>query len=177
VRICRVKSVTRTNQYPGAVGRVELVARAGKVVDARGGEIDGPMGRQLSTVDGDARPVAMRDRRQLAQRRTLAGDVRGARDGEQGSRLSRELTLKIKDGGPDSALRDDALPSTAAPRQQVGVVLDVKVHDPARHGTRKEVQRVGGVAGEDDDVVRTRVQRRGDAVAGALVGRVLRRDR
>ena len=57
---------------------------------------------------------------------------------------------------------------TGAPRQQVGVVLDVQAHDVAGHGARQEVERVGGVAAEHDDVVGPRAEERADRAARRL---------
>ena len=78
-------------------------------------------------------------------------------------------------GGPSPSTVSRRLGTTrcaaSLPGQQVGVVLDVEDHDVAGHGRRgQQVQRVGGVAGEDH-----RRRRRGaptnsrDHVAGALV--------
>ena len=50
------------------------------------------------------------------------------------------------------------------------MVLDVQVHDRPVNGGGEQVERVGGIAGDDDDVAVTGADERRDLAAGRLVG-------
>ena len=70
-------------------------------------------------------------------------------------RSSRACSNRASGLAPRWRPSSDATVEVALPREQVGVVLDVQVDDLAAggHGTHQQVEPVGGIAGEDDDVI------------------------
>jgi hypothetical protein len=119
--------------------------------------------------------VLVREPGELGDRQHLARDVRGARDREQGGGSRGELVGERRERLGDRRLRDDD--SASAPGQQVRVVFDVEHDGLAGHGACEEVQRIGRVAREDDEVVVAGADVAGDGLPGILDegGRRLRR--
>ena len=114
----------------------------------------------------------MRDGHDLLDRQHLAGDVGRPGDGDQGRRARGELGPQGDEGRPLRRTGQDAAVAPALPGQQVGVVLDVEYDDVpcparARDAAGEQVQRVGGVAGEDHDVVAAGADERRRPVARA----------
>ena len=82
-RLAALEGATAGDERAGPERRVELVPRQREVVDARARHVDGAMRRELGGVDEELGAVVVRDRGELGQRPHLAGDVRGARDGDE----------------------------------------------------------------------------------------------
>ena len=126
-----------------------------EIVQAGRGHVDAPVRHQLSAVHRDPGAVPVRDPRKLGQGQALAGDVERAGHRQYRGRPAGEF-------GPDRGDRlDETGPGrddTALPRlpgQQVGMVLDVQVHDRSVNGSGEQVERVGGIAGDHNDVAVT----------------------
>ncbi len=92
---------------------------------------------------------------------TLDAPVTATSAAGRAAQLRREGVERRGDGGPPG--HDPPL----APRQQVGVVLDVEADDLAGHRARQQVEGVGGVAGEHDDVVGPGAEERPDRASRA----------
>ena len=140
-----------------------------EIVQAGRGHVDAPVRHQLSAVHRDPGTVPVRDLRELRQRQALAGDVGRACHRQYRGRPACEFCPdrgdRLAERGPG---RDDAaLPRL--PGQQVGMVLDVQVHDRSVNGRGEQVERVGGIAGDDEDVAVTGADERRDLAAGNLV--------
>ncbi|MDQ0820253.1 hypothetical protein QFZ69_001132 [Arthrobacter sp. V1I7] len=135
-------------------------------------------GGQLGGVHDDPGAVLVGQGGQGADRQDLSGDVGGAGDGEQADAAVRELPAQLFEGLRNRGGGHDAAVRHRLPWQQVGVVFDIEVEDLAgvpavfdRQAAGQQVQRVGGVAGEDHGVVGTSADKLTDDVAGVLVDR------
>ena len=155
-----VEPVAAPGQHPGAVRRIQLVAGEDDVVDAARGDVDDPVRRELRSVDQNPGLVALSDGHDVGQRPELAGDVRGAGDDDQavlGARRDQrgvQVLERVLDARGHRE-RSDLDPARLLPGQERRVVLGLE-HEhlgPARQGAGEQVRRVGGVAGEDDEVV------------------------
>ena len=115
----------------------------------------------------------------LGQRPQLAGDVRGAGDDDQtvasaadaARAVSRSSSAYSTLGGTGSVVT--CTPARLLPGQQRRVVLGLEDEDlgAARQAPGEQVRRVGGVAGEDDEVVVAGADEPGDLDPGLLVPR------
>jgi hypothetical protein len=70
-------------QRAGSERCVELVARERQEVDAGAGHVDRTVRSELGSVDEQLCPVSVGELGQLGDRPDLAGDVRGAGDGDE----------------------------------------------------------------------------------------------
>ena len=135
-----VEPVAASGQHAGAERRVQLVAGEGDVVDAAGGDVDGPVRRELRRVDEHAGAVPLGDGHHIGQRPQLTGDVRGAGDDDQPVRRDRrgqrggEVLQRVLDARRHRERRDlDA--ARLLPGQQRRVVLGLEdEHLGARAG-------------------------------------------
>jgi hypothetical protein len=174
VRRGGVQPVGPADKHPGAERRVDLVPGEREVVEARRGEADAPVRDELRAVDGDPRAVGVREARELGEGQALPRHVGRAGDGQQRGRRARQLGPDRLQGFRHGRARPHrpraACPcAVRLPGQQVRVVLDVQVHHRPGHGGREQVERVGGVPGEDHDVVRAGPGERAERRPGGLV--------
>ena len=135
------------------------------------GQRDAPVRDELGAVDGDPRAVRVRERRELGQGQALAGDVRRAGDGQQrgGRRAPARLDagrVSARVAAPDTA-RARGAPARAAGWR--GARCPGAPPGPGHCGG-EQVERVGGVPGEDHDVVGAGADERGERRPGGLVG-------
>ena len=137
-RLAALEGAAAGDERAGPERRVELVPRQREVVDARGRHVDGAMRRELGGVDEELRAVVVRDRGELGQRPHLAGDVRGARDGDEvDARLRHPQRVLAALHELPRAVRDRQHGQVvAAPRQHVGVVLGRGREHAAARGQR-----------------------------------------
>ena len=131
---------------------------------------------ELGGVHHDAGPVLVGQRGEGPDGEDFAGHVGGAGDGQQADLALLKFGAQGCDGSCDGGRGHHAAVRHALPRQEVGVVLDVQVEDVAgglavrvRQATGQQVQRVGGVAGEDDGVIRPAAHEVPHDVPGVLV--------
>src|SRR5271170_1904543 len=122
----RVEPVGPANQGSAPVGRVELVTRAGEVVDADSSEVDRPMWGELRAVDSQPGIVAMGELREPCQGRTLARHIRRTGHREKGGGLARELRVELPQARVNRVTSRDDRPCGGSPWQEVGVMLDVE---------------------------------------------------
>src|SRR5690606_18771613 len=119
-------------------------------------------------VDEDPRTGSVCELGEFGDRQDLAGDVGSTGDGEQGRggalEFDREAPHRLGDGV--RGLDDPRV----LPGQQIRVVFDIEHHDVTGHRAREQVQRIGGVAREDDDLVVGRADEARHGGAGVLVG-------
>ncbi len=168
IRLGGVEPVSAADERSRTERRVQLVAGEREVVHTDLGEIDTAVGHELRTVDEDPGAGSVCELGEFGDRQDLTGDVGSTGDGEQGRggalEFDREAPHRLGDGvrGLDDA--------RILPGQQIRVMLDVEHDDIAGHRTREQVQRIGGVAREDDDLVVGRADEARDGRAGVLVG-------
>ena len=178
VRCAGVEPVGTADQHPGAERCVELVPGEGEVVDVVRGDVDPPVRRQLGGVDDDPGAVFVGQGGQGPDRQDLAGDVGGAGDGEQADAAVGEFPAEQFQRGGEGGRGDDAAVRHPLPGQEVGVVFDVEVEHLAGvhavddgQAAGQQVQRIGGVPGEDHRIVRAAAHEVADNGAGVLVDR------
>ena len=130
---------------------------AGKrqVIDALPRDVDEPVGGQLSSVDRHPCSALVGHLHDGRKGDHLACHVGGAGNGEQGGRAFFQVPGQPFDRLGQRGGRGDAPVGVTLPGEQVGVVLDVQVDDltAGGHGPDQQVEPVGSVPGEDDDVV------------------------
>ena len=121
-------------------------------------------------------PAPLRDGHDLGQRPQLAGDVRGAGDDDQtvGRHRRGQGRLEVLERVLDARRhrqRRDLHASRLLPGQQRRVVLGLEDEHlgAARQAPGEQVRRVGGVAGEDDEVVLAGADEPGDLDPRLLV--------
>ncbi len=169
IRLAAVEPVPAPDQDPGAERRVGLVTGERQIVDTVEGDADAPVGYELGAVDGEARAVAVRDRREPAERQRLPGHVARARDREERSPPRAEFLIHPPERLLDGLARADDARCVAHPGQEVGVMLDVENDGLARNDGGQQVERVRGVAREHDEVVLARAHEVADHLACVLV--------
>ncbi|MCY1241012.1 hypothetical protein D9M72_538920 [compost metagenome] len=82
---------------------------------------------QLRRVHNDPCAVFVSQRGQLADGEDFAGDVGGARNGQQADVTVPELGTQVLQGGPKRRGGHNTPVRDALPGEQVGVVFDVEV--------------------------------------------------
>ena len=152
-----------------AEGRADFVRGQGEDVDGRANHVGGAVSDQLGRVHQQECTIAMGQPPERTEVVESAQDVGGPADGDQANTYVAMSVLHIV--GPEEILQvNEALPVhvnayqrkvlSLAPGQLVGVVLQQRVN---HHGLRPrfvvkievpgdEVQRLGGVGGEDEVV-------------------------
>ena len=131
--------------------------------------VDWQMHRPLATVDEHRNAAGMRDPAHLLDRHDGAEDVRHVGDGDYSRPVGQELFEFVDQEGPVVGDRrpfdDGALPLTMEiPRHEVGVVFHdreddlVALAEVHTVGSRDQVDRLGGVLGEDDLVGMRRIE-------------------
>ena len=159
VRLGLPQPVGAAREDAGAEGRVQLVPGEGDPVDVEVLDGDGVVRGELGGVEHDPGAVRVGGGGELTHGPQLAGDVRGARDADQGRAVGvavGEGALQGRDGLAGRARGVEVRHPGVPPRQQRGVVLGLEDEDLAvgGEGGGEQVERVGGRPGEDDLVVR-----------------------
>ncbi len=147
------------------------------VVDAERGELERPVRRELGGVDAELGARLVREARPERDVGHVAGDVRGARDGDHldAAAQRREQRVEVVDIGRAVLEQAHVAVVHPAPRQQVRVVLRRgRQHDRAlavlvQQQARDLVQPVGRVAREDDGLVGARADEAVHGRARSLV--------
>ena len=143
------------------------------VVHAEGVDVDGAWGASCAASRATRAPYVLGEGDDLLDRPQLAGDVRGAGDDDQprAGGGGRERVAQQRQRVGDAAGDGQAHRAARVPGQQRGVVLGLEDEHGgvAGQAAAEEVERVGGVAGEDDQVLRAGADERADLGAGLLV--------
>ena len=126
-------------------------ARERQVVDAGCREVDPAVRQQLRGVHREPRPCACASAASSSIGQHLARHVGRAGHRREAAGRRRELGVeRLERRGDRGTAHHD---SARVPRQEVGVVLDVEHHGLAGHRGCEQVERVGRVAREHDEVV------------------------
>ena len=129
--------------------------------------VDAAVGGELRGVDEQLGAVSVGELGQLGDRPDLAGDVRGAGDGDQVDprpRRAKRPLARVQQLVRRAGEREQP-EIVAPPGKHVGVMLDRAREHPRARGQRgrQDVDRLGRVADEDDGVVGTGADELGDA--------------
>ncbi|GAB3968179.1 hypothetical protein GCM10027615_19430 [Plantactinospora veratri] len=162
VRRGGVEPVRPSGQYADSERRVQLVSGNGHVVDCQGGDVQFGVRGELGGVQRDPGAVPVGDPGQVGDRPALAGDVAGPGHRDQDRCAAAAAPAQFpqcrvdRSHGVGDRAGHRQPDRTGGPGQQVRVVLGGEGHHPGagRQGPGQQVERVGGVAGEDDVVVR-----------------------